>query len=157
MCCIKRKHLGGVSAFVVPGPSSQPGNIWSWYETTPTSGFVGFGRFSDRLVVWTPLFLFTPCVWAYFTGCTKIKTKQQTEGERKKQTNTDSELQNAGGWRWHFLTFFVCKFMVIARILRKSYTATKDADSSSLVIAFIGACLRSWLQSALRLFSTHAS
>ena len=45
-----------------------------------------------RLVVWTPVFSSHPRPCGHFIGCTKIKTKQQTEGERKKQTNTDLEL-----------------------------------------------------------------
>ena len=45
-------------------------------------------------------------------------------------------------------------FMAIAGIQRKSYTATKDADLS-LVIVFTAPCLRSWLHIALRLLWTH--
>ena len=53
------------------------------YETTHTSGFVGL---AVCLVVWTPLFLFTPLRVGIFHRLYKNKTKQQTEGERKKQT-----------------------------------------------------------------------
>ena len=42
----------------------------------------------------------------HFKGC----TKKQTERGKKKQTNTDSELQNIRRWSRHFLAFYVCSY-----------------------------------------------
>ena len=59
----------------------------------------------------------------HFTGTKiKIKTKQQTEGGRKKQTAKPRKVKLA-------LFSILCMFMAIARTLQKSHPAIKNADS----------------------------
>ena len=60
----------------------------------------------------------------------KTKDKQQIESGRKKQTKTDLELQMQEVNLAHLSIPDVFVFMAIARTLQKSYTATKNADSS---------------------------
>ena len=77
----------------------------------------------------------------HFTGWAKKKwqnNKQQTKGGRKKQTNRDSGLQNAGRWSWHFLAFLYV-FMRgyrenSAKILHRYWLIW---SSSSLLCAFV--------------------
>ena len=91
-------------------------------------GFCWFGCLSSGE---DPVVSSHTCPCRHFTGGTKIKIKQQTEDGRKKQTNTDSEQQNTGRWSMHFFAFCVYLLCVaITRTQKKSYTATKDADSS---------------------------
>ena len=66
-----------------------------------------------------------------FTGCTKKKKKKQTpESGRKKQTNIDLELWKSGRWSLGLLSILCIFVMANAKTLWKSYTATKNADSS---------------------------
>ena len=66
-------------------------------SNTQTAGFVGL---AVRLLVWTPLFLLTSdrvSISQVVQKSLKIANKQQ---RRKKQSNTDLELQNARMWSW---------------------------------------------------------
>ena len=72
-----------------------------------------------------------PC--GHFTGCTKIfNNKQQTEGGGRTDKH-GFRTANAGKWSWRFFSI-LCIFIAIARTLRKSYTATKNADSSESLL-----------------------
>ena len=63
---------------------------------------VDFVGLAVHLVVWTPLLTLTlgRVGISQFVQKKKPKTKQQCG--RKKQTNTDLELQNLGDEVWHF-------------------------------------------------------
>ena len=76
-------------------------------------GFVGLGV---HLVVWALLLILTPdhvgisqVVKKKTKQKNKIKNKQTNRGWKEK-TNIDPELQKAGSWSWHFLTFSVCLY-----------------------------------------------
>ena len=51
-------------------------------------------------------------MWAFHRLYKNKNKNQTTEGGGKKQTNTDSELQNVGRWNWHFLAFYVCSCLL---------------------------------------------
>ena len=79
--------------------------------------------------------------WPYghFTGCTKNKITNNREWKEEK-TNTDSKLQNAGRWSWHFLTFSVCMYGYSknsAKILHSHQRCWLIWSSSSLLRVFI--------------------
>ena len=67
--------------------------VWN----NPHAGFYWFWPFvwSSRVADPVVSSHTRPC--GHFTSCTKIKTKQQTEGGMEKQTITDLELQNVEG------------------------------------------------------------
>ena len=50
-------------------------------------------------------------MWAFHRLYKKIKSKQQTDGEKKEQSNTDLELQNAGKWSLTLLSI-LCVFVM---------------------------------------------
>ena len=108
-------------------------------RNNPHTGFCWFGHLSSGV---DPVVSSHTWPSGHFTGCKKIKTKQQTEGRRKKLTNTHSELQNAGMWSWHFVC--ICYVWLL---LPKMLT--------HLVIVFTALCLCSLLHTTLRLLWTY--
>ena len=63
----------------------------------------------------------------HFTGCTKIKIKK---GGRKEETSKHGFRTAERRKVKLALLKILCMFRAIVRTQRKSYTATKDADSS---------------------------
>ena len=93
--------------------------------TIPTNvGFCWFGHSSDCLVVSTPFVNSHTWLCRHFTGC----AKKQTEGGRKKQDNCKCRKVKLA------LFSILCMFIAITRTLQKSYTTTKNADSSGLCL-----------------------
>ena len=76
------------------------------WNNPQTAGFCWFGR-SSRGV--DPVASSHTQPYGHFTGCEK--TKQTTEGGRKKQTNMDLELQTQEG-EVGILAFYVCSWLL---------------------------------------------
>ena len=91
--------------------------LYMWNNTHICQGFVGL---AVCLVVWTPLFILT-------LGLMSISQIVQTtnRGWKEEQTNTELNLQLQEDEVGTFLAFYICLY----GYQKKSYTATKDADS----------------------------
>ena len=92
-------------------------------------GFVNFGRSSNGV---DPIVNSHTQPSGHFTGCTKKpKTKQQTEGGKKKQTNTDLELQMQESGVGT-LAFYVCSWL--SRELSKNPTQLPKMQTHLVII-----------------------